>query len=214
MSAHRARGGALLFALLAAVALLVLGCSSDVSGTAQPASDASVVDATPRSTAASPTSKSPTTSRGASPTTTKKPKTGDNGGDVKFEVEIGQCVKLGGTTNDAKIDHAACGSKDSNYKVIGKAPTSAQCVSDADSYYYETVNGVEQGALCLDVDWVVGGCMDISGDDPLRIDCTAKTTDGVRVVEILTGTSDVNNCSSPTGFTHDERNFVVCTESL
>lgn len=214
MSAHRARGGALLFALLAAVALLVLGCSSDVSGTAQPASDASVVDATPRSTAASPTSKSPTTSRGASPTTTKKPKTGDNGGDVKFEVEIGQCVRLGGTTNDAEIDHAACGSKDSNYKVIGKAPTSAQCVSDADSYYYETVNGVEQGALCLDVDWVVGGCMDISGDDPLRIDCTAKTTDGVRVVEILTGTSDVNNCSSPTGFTHDERNFVVCTESL
>ncbi len=173
-----------------------------------------MIDATPKSTAANPTSKSPSTSRSASPTTTKKPKTGDTGGDVKFEVEIGQCVRLGGTTTDAEIDHAACGSKDSNYKVIGKAPTSAQCVSDADSYYYETVNGVEQGALCLDVDWVVGGCMDISGDDPLRIGCTATTTDGVRVVEILTGTSDVNDCSSPTGFTHDERKFVVCTESL
>ena len=90
-------------------------------------------------------------------------------GDVDIDVSIGDCVKLGGTTTAAEIDNADCGSKDSNYKVVAKVPTSDLCASDVDSYYYETLAGDEQGAVCLDVDWVVGGCMDLgSGMDEDR----------------------------------------------
>ena len=71
---------------------------------------------------------------------------------------------------DANVAKAPCGSAPANYKVIGKAPTNAQCVSDADSYYYETLMGDEQGALCLDIDWVVGGCMELADDQPTHIE--------------------------------------------
>ena len=135
-------------------------------------------------------------------------------GNIDFEAEVGDCVRLGGTTDDAEIDHADCGSAESNYKIISKEASSTDCISDADSYYYETLDGVEQGALCLDVDWVVGGCMDLSGEDPRRIDCTASTTDGVRVVEIQQNKTDVNDCPSSGGFVYDVRRFVVCTEDL
>ena len=109
-----------------------------------------------------------TTSTGTAGTTSARPTTTKTGagGNIDFEAEVGDCVRLGGTTDDAEIDHADCGSAQSNYKIISKEASSTDCISDADSYYYETLDGVEQGALCLDVDWVVGGCMDLSGEDP------------------------------------------------
>lgn len=188
-------------AVLAALAgLLLSACGSEVQGTATPA--AGLVDATTSTSTPGTTSARPTTTRTGS------------AGDIDFEAEVGDCVHLGGTTDNAEIDHADCGSATSNYKIISKEASNAECVGDADSYYYETLNGVEQGALCLDVDWVVGGCMDLSGDDPKRIDCTAPTTDGVKVVEIQQNKSDVNSCPSSGGFVYDVRRFVVCTEDL
>ncbi|MET4047069.1 hypothetical protein BJD99_03325 [Rhodococcus sp. 1163] len=182
-------------AALACAALIVASCSSDITPRAIPAADAGP---------------NPTTA------TTTRPPPAQEDIDIDIDVEIGECVELGGTFDDADIDNATCGSPASNYKVIAKAPSGDECISDADQYYYETLRGVEQGALCLDVDWVVGGCMEVSGDDPVRADCATPGAETVRVVEILPGTTEVNDCSDPatSGYAYDERNFIVCVEDL
>lgn len=188
-----------------ACALLILtACSSDVTPRAVPADDLGAIATSTTST----TSERPSTPPGQQGE--------DIGGDVDIDVEIGDCVELGGTMSDATIDNATCGSQESNYKVIAKVPTGDQCSPDADQYYYETYGGVEQGALCLDVDWVIGGCMELSGDDPLRADCTSPGSNTVRVVEILPNTTDVNQCSDPadSGYAYSDRNFMVCVEEL
>lgn len=141
----------------------------------------------------------------------------DGGGRVDIDVEIGDCVRLGGTSDAATIAEATCGSTSSNYKVVAKAAKNAQCPSDVDQVYYETSWGNERGALCLDVDWVVGGCMSIpddSEDEPQRVDCNDPNATGVeQVTEIVEGTTDVEACSEG-GFAHEERQFTVCTETV
>ena len=185
------------------------GCGKEVSGTAKPvAGGASMVDATSSAPSSHASSSAPTTSKPKS-----SPKA-DSGGDTDFQVTIGECVRLGGTNDNATIDHASCGSKESNYRVIGKAHTNAECISDADAYYAETLGGKETGALCLDIDWAVDSCMDLSGDDPLRIECNAPGADSVRVVAIQQNTDTVDNCPTQGGFVYDQRHFVVCTEDL
>ena len=62
--------------------------------------------------------------------------------------------------------------------------------------------------LCLDIDWVVGSCVDVSGDQPQRTECGPG---GVQVISILPDTVNVNACpSADRGFVYDERRFVVC----
>lgn len=203
------------FAAVAAVALVaVAGCGSTISGTAQPAMNDGTVDAisttgTPKTSASL---SRPTTDRPSSAKPT--PTSTDRGGNTDFQANIGDCVTLGGTISDATIAKASCGSRASNYKVIGKAPSNSQCVSDRDNYYAETVNGIEQGALCLDIDWVVDGCMDIGGDDPKRIDCTEHGTQAVKVTNIAQNADDAGVCGSGSGFTYPQRHFVVCVKEL
>lgn len=211
MSRHMFIGRVALGLGAAAAALaLVVGCSSTIDGTAQPAIDNGTIDAVTTSTPKTPPRTStgrPTTSARATPTTGK-------GGKTDFQAAVGDCVTLGGTMTDATITKASCGSRASNYKVIGKATTSSGCVSDRDNYYAETLNGVETGAYCLDIDWVVGGCMDVGGDDPKRIDCTERASKAIKVTNIQQGSSDPGVCGSGTGFTYDQRKIVVCVEEL
>lgn len=189
-----------------AIAAFTVGCGSDVEPKAVAESSSAVSDSTTTST-------SPTT-----PAKISGQEGPDAGGDVDIDVAIGDCVKLGGTTTNAEIDNAVCGSAESNYKVVAKVPSSDQCASDVDSYYYETLRGDEQGAVCLDVDWVIGGCMDLGSgmDEPARIDCGATGTDVVKVVEILQNSTSIEECSSEaeSGFEHAERQFTVCVTSL
>ncbi|WP_067695410.1 LppU family putative lipoprotein [Nocardia jejuensis] len=193
---------------ISAAALLLAGCGATIDGKPQAAPGAQV----------STTSKPPSNTTSAKPSgkpgaTTTRP---DKGGDTDFQASIGDCVKLGGTSDDATIAKATCGSQSSNYKVIGKAKTNAQCPTDADQAYYETLAGVETGAICLDIDWVVNDCLDLGGDDPKRIPCTSTTaTEGVKVLSIIKGTTDVEDCSSgDKGYIYDERQFVVCVKVL
>lgn len=194
-----------------AAGLAVAGCSSTIEGRAQPVMETGTVDAVD----VTGTPGSGETSR---TTTSSAPTTTPEGGDVSFDAEIGDCVTLGGTTTDASIEEASCGSNESNYKVIGKAEQSSQCVGDADNYYAESRNGIEMGALCLDIDWVVGGCMDVGGGTtgPERIDCTeTSAADGVKVVAIEQGATDVNACGAgSSGYVYPERRFVVCVDEL
>ncbi|CCQ13872.1 putative uncharacterized protein [Rhodococcus sp. AW25M09] len=191
---------ALVAALAAGTALILLGgCASEVSGTAVAISGASIA----------PTTTSP-------PRTTPNAPPVDDGGSVDIDVEIGDCVSLGGTVDEATIANANCGSPQSNYVVFAKTPTSAECPADADQYYYETYFDIEQGALCLDIDWIVGGCMDLVGEFAQRVDCATPGADTRRVVTILEGSSSVDDCPDPAqyGFEKDSRNFVVCVEKL
>ncbi|MFI6871086.1 hypothetical protein [Nocardia sp. NPDC050406] len=193
-------------AFAAAAALVLTGCGSIVSGTPL-AADSSAPTSTTKS---APTSKPGGTSKPSSPTTVNK------GGSTDFQANIGDCVKLGGTTDDATIEKATCGSTDSNYKVVGKARKNDQCPTDVDQAYYETLNGVETGALCLDIDWVIGQCIDLGGEDPLRIDCGTQTaTEGVKVLGIEKNTTSVDSCvEGDQGYVYDERRFVVCVTAL
>lgn len=192
------RSGAVVVAL---AALTVAGCGSSVEGSAAAA------DAT-SSTVASTSVSAPTSVAGQQGS--------DRGGSVDIDVEIGDCVRLGGTTDDATIDEAVCGSEQSNYRVVAKAAKNAQCASDVDQVYYETKWGSERGALCLDIDWVIGGCMSLPDgeDEPQRVECDDSTAVSVeRAVEIIEGATDVDQCSEG-GFVHDERLFTVCTETV
>ncbi|WP_062981559.1 LppU family putative lipoprotein [Nocardia anaemiae] len=215
--------GRLATAAVAAVAVVaalsLAGCGNKISGNAQPAIGNGTIDAvsstnTPKTSGARPTSGRPTTS--ARPTSGKPTATtsATKGGSTDFQANVGDCVTLGGTTDNATIAKASCGSRASNYKVIGKAATSAQCVADRDSAYFETLNGAQQGAICLDIDWVVGGCMDIGGEDPKRIDCTERVSQGVKVTNIQQGADDASVCGSSSGFEYPTRHFVVCVQNL
>lgn len=191
------------FAFLTVVAMASLaGCATVTEGRAMPDSEA---------LAGAITGPGPTTTRSSIPGTTAASTPADV--DLEVDVEPGDCVALGGTVDRATIDNADCGSRTSNYKVVDVVEFGDECAEDIDQTYYESFAGVEVGALCLDVDWAVGGCMDLGGEDPQRIDCSATAIEGVKVTEILTGTSDVNECSfSDSGYEYWERNFVVCSD--
>ncbi len=138
----------------------------------------------------------------------------DTGGSVEVDVEIGECIALGGTLTDAEAEPAPCGSPQSNHKVIGKAPTSDECPSDIDASYFESLAGSEVGALCLDIDWAEGDCFDLAGDNPARVSCTGPAgPDTVRVAETVQGTSDDSRC--PDQYVpYPERNFIVCLDTV
>ncbi|WP_280335805.1 LppU family putative lipoprotein [Nocardia wallacei] len=192
----------LLAASVVAAAAGLTACGADVGG--HPTATATVAR-----TATATSLPAPSVGR-AVPTTTPT-----TGGHVDFHAEIGDCVNLGGTNEEATIVKAACGSRESNYKVVGKAPTSDQCASDTDNAYYEELRGRETGALCLDRDWVVGGCMDIGGGTTKRIDCGAPAVEGVRVLSILRNTDNVDACPHDDGgFVYEQRRFVVCVQDL
>ncbi|WP_246007938.1 LppU family putative lipoprotein [Gordonia oryzae] len=96
------------------------------------------------------------------------------GGDVDFDAAIGACVYLSGTMMDAKIDHATCGQAPASYVVVAKSPTKEVCPSDVEQTYYLTQGGIQQGALCLDTDWVVGQCMTVpSFGDAAHVPCSS-----------------------------------------
>ncbi|WP_306364528.1 hypothetical protein [Nocardia sp. CC227C] len=192
-------------AFAAAAALVLAGCGSTVTGTPLAADNAGPASPAPTTSAVSPT------------TTALAPTTGaDEGGSTDFQAAIGDCVRLGGTTDDATIVQVPCGSESSNYRVIGKARTNDQCPTDVDQAYYETLGGIETGALCLDIDWVVGGCLELGGDDPERIDCSSTTAvEGVQVLAIERDTTSVDDCTrGDQGYVYDERRFVVCVTPL
>lgn len=139
--------------------------------------------------------------------------TGDLGGSVEVNVEVGECVTLGGTADLASASPAECGSIDATHKVVGKAPKAEACIGDVDAAYYETILGVaEAGALCLDIDWVQGHCFDLADDDTKRVDCAAPGPDVVRAGERIDGTADETACGENGAMAYPVRNFVVCLE--
>ncbi|MEV0682484.1 hypothetical protein AB0I35_01340 [Nocardia sp. NPDC050378] len=193
---------------ISAFALGSSACGGTIDGYAQPA-----IDVVPATSSAAPTTKKPGKS-----TTSKPAPTTKKGGTTDFQASVGDCVNLGGTAEDATIEKASCGSRSANYKVIGKAPNRDGCIADSDQNYFETLDGVETGALCLDIDWVVGGCMDVAAEQLVarRIDCNASGNEPVRVVTIKSDATSANDCpdDADVGYVYDTRRFVVCAQTL
>ncbi|UGT40527.1 hypothetical protein LTV02_31715 [Nocardia yamanashiensis] len=195
---------------ISAVALLLAGCGTTISGNPQAAPGG------PQPTSTGKPSAAPTGGGKPSAKPSAKPSNPNGGGKTDFKANIGDCVKLGGTTDNAIISKETCGGKEANYKVVAKAKTNAQCPADIDQAYYETTNGVETGAICLDIDWVIGDCLDLGGEDPHRVSCTgANATEGVKVLSILKNTSSIDDCTSgDKGYAYETRQVVVCLAAL
>ncbi|MEU1982173.1 hypothetical protein [Nocardia sp. NPDC019395] len=122
----------------------------------------------------------------------------------KVEVAAGECVSGFG---EKEVTEAPCGTAESRYKVSAVGPVGTACPADSDSS-----QTVADTTMCLDIDWVVGSCVDVSGDEPQRTDCAPG---GVQVISILPDTNSVNACpSADSGFAYDQRRFVVCFADL
>jgi hypothetical protein len=71
---------------------------------------------------------------------------------------------------------------------------------------------------CMDIDWVVGGCMSIDPEndkDPLRVDChDGSVPNRQRATQILKNAANADQCASGVGYPYDERNFTVCVEDV
>ena len=134
-------------------------------------------------------------------------------------MRVGDCLKVGGIAGRPAARQVPCGSTDSNFKVVATVADDQRCPSDVDSSYSQ------QGAfsdsvstLCLDIDWVVGGCMSVDPNndrDPIRVDCSdASASNKQKATQILQDVSNPDQCASGVGYPYDERQFTVCVEDL
>ncbi|MGY4100989.1 LppU family putative lipoprotein [Nocardia sp. R16R-3T] len=221
MSRQRVRAGLTLTVFIAVtalaaavVAVAAMSLSKEKSTTSSPSPAAENYAAPTTSTAPSSSDLPPTTTE-APPTTSAVRSTFDKiaGG---LRLDVGDCVEIGGSGDSPTLGKIACGGTGSNYKVIDKAPENAACPSDADRILNDTLRGINRAALCLDIDWVIGGCMDPNKDNPKRLDCSTRgVPNAVRVVDIKQDTANVNVCSSSDrGIVYQQRQFVVCVHRL
>ncbi|TDH25930.1 LppU family putative lipoprotein [Mycobacteroides franklinii] len=135
------------------------------------------------------------------------------------DLAVGDCVSLSGSDQRAKVVKEPCGSPKSNFKVFAKAATDTDCPRDADSSYYAKRGfGRKSQALCLDIDWVVGSCMDVPDKwdgDPVRVDCNDRNAHSKkRVTQVLQEVSTADDCITGLGYPYVDRNFTVCVEEL
>ena len=135
------------------------------------------------------------------------------------DLAVGDCLKMGGTPDRPEATKVACGGSESNFKVAATVETSEQCPTDVDSYY--SMRGAFSDAsttVCMDIDWVLGGCMSIDPDndkDPLRVDCNdTSVPHRQRATQILQNVANVDQCTSGIGYPYDERRFTVCVEDV
>jgi hypothetical protein len=132
------------------------------------------------------------------------------------DLKVGDCLKLGGTPDRAQATKAACGSPASNFRVVALVADRARCPSDVDSSY-----SMNNNAVCLDIDWVIGGCMSVDPQhtkDPFRVDCNdASAPHRQRATQILKDLDppvSVDQCASGLGYTYAQRRFAVCVEAV
>jgi hypothetical protein len=138
------------------------------------------------------------------------------------DFHVGDCVQLGGTVDRPEAAKAVCGGESSNFKVVATLSGDdygGQCPADVDSSYsMRTVFNDTGSTACLDIDWVVGGCMSVDPEqsaDPFRVDCTDTSVDHrQRATQILRNAANVDECASGLGYAYDERQFTICIEKL
>ncbi|MCW2561433.1 MAG: lppU [Mycobacterium sp.] len=135
------------------------------------------------------------------------------------DLKVGDCLKVGGPPDRPDVARVECGSTASNFKVISTVQDTDQCPSDADSSYATRSSFSSTGStVCMDIDWVVAGCMSIdpeNGSDPFRVDCSdTSVPHRQRATQILANVANVDQCTTGVGYAYDERQFTVCVEDV
>jgi hypothetical protein len=135
------------------------------------------------------------------------------------DMQVGDCLKVGGPPDRPETSKVQCGSPESNFKVVGSVESTDQCPTDVDSYYSMRSSFSGSGStICMDIDWVVGGCMSIDPEndrDPIRVDCNdASAPNRQRATQIMQKVANVDQCATGLGYAYDERQFTVCVEDV
>jgi len=141
------------------------------------------------------------------------------------DLKVGDCLRLGGTADRPEATKVPCGSRTSNFKVVATVKGEAdrgQCPADVDSSYsMRNAFSDSSNTACLDIDWVVGGCMNVdpqNNTDPVRVDCNDKSAPHrQRAIQILKNLQDpvsVDQCPSGVGYAYAQRRFAVCVEDM
>ncbi|WP_345493545.1 LppU family putative lipoprotein [Nocardia callitridis] len=214
--------------IAALAAVIVAGLAITMSDSETTDNQAKVTDTTtttPETTDSDDSNGAPTTSVITLSTTPELPpppppetsaiQGGVNKDATAVQMNVGDCVSLAG--GGATIDKTTCGSSSSTYKVVDKAPADSQCPSDVDHTFDGTLRGADHAALCLDIDWVIGSCMELTPGNPQRVDCgTQGISNGVRIVEIRRDTTNIYDCGTANdrGIVYQQRRFVVCAAQL
>lgn len=140
-------------------------------------------------------------------------------GCASADLQVGDCLKMGGPPDNPEATEVVCGTPESNFKIAAIVQDSADCPNDVDSYYSmrSTFDDVTT-TVCLDIDWVVGHCMSIDPapeSDPVRADCADPALPHLqRVTEILDDVAVVDQCASGVGYAYEDREFTVCVEHV
>jgi hypothetical protein len=135
------------------------------------------------------------------------------------DMQLGDCLQVGGPPDRPETAKVQCGSPESNFKVVGTVESTDQCPTDVDSYYSMRSSFSGSGStVCMDIDWVVGGCMSIDPEndrDPVRVDCNdASAPNRQRATQIMQKVANVDQCATGLGYAYDERQFTVCVEDV
>ncbi len=135
------------------------------------------------------------------------------------DVVVGDCLETGGPPDRPEARKVPCGTAESNYKVVAVVEETDECPTDVDSYYSMGSSFSDsRTTVCLDIDWVVGGCMSIAretGEDPVRTECDDTAVPGrQRATQILDDVASADLCASGLGYAYDERDFTVCVEDV
>jgi hypothetical protein len=135
------------------------------------------------------------------------------------DTQVGDCLEVGGPPDRPETSKVPCGSPESNFKVVGTVESTDQCPSDVDSYYSMRSSFSGSGStICMDIDWVVGGCMSVDPEndrDPIRVDCNdASAPNRQRATQIMQKVANVDQCATGLGYAYDERQFTVCVEDV
>lgn len=137
-------------------------------------------------------------------------------------LQVGDCLRVGGAPDRPEAHEVPCGTNESNFKVVATVAEGAdggECPADVDSFYSQR-GGISDAVntVCLDIDWVVGGCMSIDPDhelDPIRVNCSdTSAPHRQRATQILTDVAAVDQCTSGQGYAYPDRQFTVCVEDV
>ncbi|GFG76408.1 LppU family putative lipoprotein [Mycobacterium botniense] len=138
------------------------------------------------------------------------------------DLTVGDCLRLGGTAERPQVIKVQCGSPLSTFRVAATVATREQCPADVDSSYsMRTMFTNTSNTACLDIDWVVGGCMSVdpaTNADPLRVDCNDHTVPhrqrATQILRNLPEPVSVDQCASGVGYAYTQRRFAVCVENV